>query len=122
MIVQRNRQGTIMIGVLACLAVVSVLLGLLVRDALAARRETKLRHQWLQTSRLLDAGVLRATTQKTRDPEYDGETWSPDLRSSSESVPASVKISVDGDQIKVTATIGHAPDLTTQSHQYSFGQ
>lgn len=118
----RRRSGTIVLAVLACLAVVSVLLGLLVRDALKARRETRLRHQVSQTNRLLDAGILRATKQKKRDANYEGETWSPRLGSADNDLPASVEIKVDGDAITVTATLGQQPHTTTKSHQYSFGQ
>ena len=118
----RRRRGTIVLAVLACLAVVSVLLSLLVRDALKARRETKLRHQVSQTDRLLDAGILRATNQKKRDADYEGETWSPRLGSTSNDLPASVDIKVNGDAVTVTATLGQQPHTTTKSHQYSFGQ
>lgn len=120
--IHRKRRGTIMVAVLACLAVVSLLLALLVRDSLAARHETKRRHQLHQTARLLDAGILRATLQKKRDTDYDGETWNPRFGSSDNDVPASVVIVCEDDEIQVTAKIGAEPHITTQSHQYSFGQ
>ena len=122
MIQNRHRRGTVMVAVLACLAVVSLLLGLVVRDALAARRETKLRLQLSQTSRLLDAGILRATRQKEANPEYEGETWTPSIGATEKKMPASVEIVVKDDQIQVIAKLGHEPHITTQSHQYSFGK
>ncbi|MEL6110131.1 MAG: hypothetical protein AAFU85_29305 [Planctomycetota bacterium] len=120
--IQPKRRGTIMVGVLACLAVVSLLLALLVRDSLAGRRETKHRHQLSQTTRLLDAGILRATLQKKRDAGYEGETWNPRFGSADNQVPASVEIECEGNRIRVSAKIGIDPHTTTQSHQYSFGQ
>ncbi|MCO8124229.1 hypothetical protein NHH03_20975 [Stieleria sp. TO1_6] len=117
-----RRRGSLMVCVLACLMIVASLVGLLVKDAVAARQETKLRLQLLQTERLLDAGILRSAKQIQRDGEYNGETWQPELSLHGQPVPASVSISIDNTQVMVTARIGTSPHVTTLSHHYSSSQ
>ncbi|QDV47001.1 hypothetical protein Enr13x_69100 [Stieleria neptunia] len=116
---KRRRRGTLMIGVLACLIVVGSLIGLIAKDAVSARRETRIRLQMHQSQRLLDAGILRAAIQSKRNPDYRGETWQPQLSFARRDAAATVTISVDDDQTTVTAKLGTAPHITTQSHVYS---
>ncbi|QEG02487.1 hypothetical protein Mal15_66080 [Stieleria maiorica] len=115
----RRRRGTLMIGVLACLVVVASLIGLIAKDALAARRETRLRLQLHQTQRLLDAGILRAAIRSQQDSDYTGETWQPTLELAGQDADATVTISIDDGQTTVTAKLGLAPNITTQSYVYS---
>ncbi|WP_182869001.1 hypothetical protein [Stieleria mannarensis] len=115
----RRRRGTLMVGVLACLVVVASLIGLIAKDALAARRETRLRLQLHQTQRLLDAGILRAAIRTKQAPDYTGETWQPTLSFAGQDADAIVTISVNADQTTVTAKLGRAPNITTQSYVYS---
>ena len=114
-----HRQGGIIFGVLACLAVVTAIVALLARDALAARRETKLRLQVAQTQRLLDAGILRAAIKLRADDNYEGEAWTPELVLGGQPVPTAVEISKRGDELSVTARIGQSPNITTKSHTFS---
>ena len=116
---RRRRRGALMICVLACLVVVASLIGLIAKDALAARRETRIRMQMHQTQRLLDAGILRAAKQAQQDPDYKGETWQPALRFAGQDANATVTISIDDDRTSVTAKLGTAPHITTQSYVYS---
>ncbi|PAY20694.1 hypothetical protein CKO51_04685 [Rhodopirellula sp. SM50] len=108
-----------MICVLACLIVVGSLIGLIAQDALAARRETRIRLQMHQTQRLLDAGILRAAMQSKRNRDYGGETWQPRLSFAGRDAAATVTISIDDDQTTVTAKLGTAPHITSQSYVYS---
>ena len=114
-----SRRGSLMIGVLACMAVVASLVGLIAKDAVAARRETKLRFQLQQTDRLLDAGILRSAMQTKRDPDYDGESWKPTLKIAGRTAVASVAIAINDGRTTVTAKIGTAPNITTKSYVYS---
>nr|WP_143547674.1 hypothetical protein [Rhodopirellula sp. SM50] len=116
---RRRRRGALMICVLACLIVVGSLIGLIAQDALAARRETRIRLQMHQTQRLLDAGILRAAMQSKRNRDYGGETWQPRLSFAGRDAAATVTISIDDDQTTVTAKLGTAPHITSQSYVYS---
>lgn len=116
---RRRRRGTLMIGVLACLVVVTSMVGLIVRDALAARRETKIRLQMQQTERLLDAGILRSAIRSEEDRTYTGESWQPKLQLAGQDAQATVTIVVADGRTTVTARIGIAPNITTQSYVYS---
>ena len=111
-----------MICVLVCLVVVASLIGLIAKDATAARRETKIRLQMQQTDRLLDAGILRWSIQSKQDPDYVGETWQPNLPLAGRDSTATVTIRVLEDQTIVTARIGTEPNITTQSYICSSSQ
>ena len=115
----RRRRGSLMVCVIACLAIVASLVGWIAKDAMAARRETKLRMQLQQTDRLLDAGILRSSIQTRRDRDYDGEVWRPKLQFAGQDANASVAISIDDGQTTVTAKIGFQPNITTKSYVYS---
>ncbi|MCS7468853.1 hypothetical protein NZK35_19550 [Stieleria sp. ICT_E10.1] len=116
---RRRRRGALMICVLACLIVVGSLIGLIAKDALSARSETRIRLQMHQTQRLLDAGILRAAMQSKRNRDYSGEIWQPRLSFAGRDAEATVTISVDDDQTTVTAKLGTAPNITSQSYVYS---
>ncbi|MCA9139631.1 MAG: hypothetical protein KDB00_22815 [Planctomycetales bacterium] len=113
------RRGTLMTCVLVCMLVVASIVAVIAKDAIAGRRETKLRLQMHQTERLLDAGILRAAIQTKRDPDYVGETWKPNLQMAGRDANASVVITVSEDATTVTARIGFEPNITTQSYVYS---
>lgn len=115
----RKRCGSITICVLACLIIVVSMVGWIARDAVSARRETKLRLQMIQTDRLLDAGILRAVRKSEDEPEYSGETWSPKLQLAEQDAEAAVTISVQQDTISVTARMGSEPHITTKSYSFS---
>ncbi len=115
---RRQRRGTLVVCVLGCMAVVAGLLAFLAKDALQARRETKLRFQMQQTERLLDAGILRASRQLEKDPSFEGETWEPKLSLHGQTIPTTVTISAVEDKLMVTARIGVQPNTTTQSHTF----
>lgn len=113
------RRGTLMACVLVCMLVVASIVALIAKDAIAGRRETKLRSQLHQTERLLDAGVLRASLRFKQDADYRGETWKPNLQLAGQDANASVTISIEEKLTTVTAQIGFEPNITTQSYVYS---
>ena len=117
----RRRSGSLLFCVLACLASVAALVGLLARDATAMRREAKLRFQRMQTERLLDAGILRAAIRLRDDPDYAGETWQPELTptpGAADFRAANVSIDISSGLASVTAKLGGAPHITTQSYVF----
>ena len=116
---RRRRRGTLMACVLVCMVVVASIVALIAKDAVAGRRETKLRLQLQQTERLLDAGILRSAMRTKEDPDYNGESWQPKLQLAGQDANASVTISIKDDLMTVTAQIGIEPNLTTQSFVYS---
>ena len=114
-----RRVGTITICVLACLVIVVSLVGWITRDAIQARRETKIRLQMIQTDRLLDAGILRAARRSENEPEYQGETWTPSLQLAGRDAEAAVTIRVADDETTVTAKMGIAPNITSKTYTFS---
>lgn len=76
---RRSRSGTVLICVLACLIVVTALIGSTTQAALRARNAARVQKQLRQTELLLEAGVLRAAQQLKRSADYDGEEWHPQL-------------------------------------------
>ena len=118
----QRRRGGLMICVLACLAIVVSLVMWIARDAVAARRETRIRLQLQQTDRLLDAGIMRATKQRRADENYQVETWKPKLQIRGHDVRASVEIQIEDDRVRVVAQIGQQPHSTTKSYLYSLSE
>ncbi|KAA5544570.1 hypothetical protein FYK55_09635 [Roseiconus nitratireducens] len=114
-----QRRGALMFCVLACLLIVGSLVAWILRDALRARRETKIRVQLQQTERLLDAGILRAVKQQQKDPNYEGEQWKPKIEFGGRPVPANIDISVANEQLTVVASLGAQPHRTRKSHSFS---
>lgn len=76
-----RRTGVILVGVLACLVVVTSLCGSLLHTVLRDRHQVRVQQQLMQTELLCEAGVMRAATQLKNSPQYAGETWTPDLES-----------------------------------------
>jgi hypothetical protein len=75
----QQRQGTVIVCVLACLAIAAALSALMIQSALQGRREARLQCQLRQTELLCEAGVLRAVQQLKNSEGYEGEEWEPEL-------------------------------------------
>ena len=123
---QKRRSAVVLVCVLACLAVVSAILLMTCKSAIAARRETKLRVQLQQTELLLDAGILRAAEQLRNSDDYAGETWKPTQAFSNyESPIVEIAINVqpdrDGNPLRnITVVAKLTGEQTTQrSHQFT---
>ncbi|EMI21893.1 hypothetical protein RMSM_01177 [Rhodopirellula maiorica SM1] len=63
-------------------------------SAVRAQRETRCRHQAIQTEWLLDAGIKRAISQMTADEKYEGEHWIPAFETT-QFAKAAVEITVE---------------------------
>ncbi|WP_442505186.1 hypothetical protein SH528x_003963 [Novipirellula sp. SH528] len=74
---QNQRHGVVLICMLVCLIVASSLVVATVANAMRGQRETRRRHQAMQTQWLLIAGIDRAVNQIQADPNYQGENWIP---------------------------------------------
>ncbi len=74
---QNQRPGIVLICMLVCLIVASSLVVATVANAMRGQRETRRRHQAMQTQWLLLAGIDRAVNQIKADPNYQGESWIP---------------------------------------------
>lgn len=76
---RRSRSGTVLILVLACLVVVTALIGSATQAALRGRQAARIQKQLRQTELLCEAGVLRAAQQLRKSTRYEGEQWTPRL-------------------------------------------
>ncbi|MGN6545784.1 MAG: hypothetical protein ACTHK7_12095 [Aureliella sp.] len=76
---RRSPRGTVLICVLACLIVVTALIGSTTQAALRARNAARIEKQVRQGELLLEAGVLRAAQQLKKSADYEGEQWRPRL-------------------------------------------
>lgn len=74
-----KHHGTVLVCVLACLAIVTATIAMTAQSALRIRNEARTQRQLLQTQFLCDAGMLRAKQQLQAVPSYSGEEWSPNL-------------------------------------------
>lgn len=90
-----RRNGAVLFGAVACLAVllalcVSMVSGSVHRRLLLAE-QTRLR----QAELLLESAVRRAAFQRSRDSAYDGETWRPLIKTSPVEVSSKVSIRLE---------------------------
>lgn len=70
----RTRRATVLICVLACLAIVAALAALTLRSTLQAQAEAKTAHRLVQTEWLLDAGISHARRSvQASTGDYAGE-------------------------------------------------
>ncbi|MCC9599584.1 hypothetical protein LOC67_03350 [Stieleria sp. JC731] len=114
-----NRRGTITVCVLACMVVVISLCLSLMYSANRVRRETKLRHQVLQTERFLDAAILRSVKQYRADNQFTRESWETEIDFQGQTIPAIAEIQVDENLVvSIKAHLGTSPQLTQQSYQF----
>lgn len=74
-----EHHGTVLICVLACLAIVTATIAMTAQSALRIRNEARTQRQLLQTQFLCEAGMLRAKQQLQELPSYSGEEWNPHL-------------------------------------------
>lgn len=74
-----NRQGSVLVCIIACMIVVTAIAAASIQATLRARRETKIDLQVVQVELLCQAGILRARTQADSNKDYRGEQWKPSL-------------------------------------------
>ncbi len=120
-----QRHATVLICVLACMAVVTALVTSTAQMALQTRKSMRLQHQLRQVEQLLEAGIDRAAQRLANDPEYTGEIWKllPTTFSGGEEATVTIEVSADGEtwppEVTVVAAMGSAETIHTQrSHTF----
>jgi type II secretory pathway component PulK len=71
----RNRPGAVLLVVLICLAVSSLIFGLVLRTGLTERRLVRAQERQIQAALLAESGLERAAARLAADRDYQGETW-----------------------------------------------
>ncbi len=71
--------------------------------AIVDRRQVRTELRERQTRELAMAGIRRAQHQYQLDPAWTGETWTPSIRTDSETKQSEVVISIDGQMATVVA-------------------
>lgn len=121
-----EHHGTVLICVLACLAIVTATVAMTAQSALRIRNEARTQRQLLQTQFLCEAGMLRAKQKLQELPSYSGEEWSPNLSPTSfERAFITIQVEpTDLDStrlVKVVAKLAEIASNVTfvqQSHQF----
>ena len=72
-----RRRGMVLIAVMACLAVVTLLCGVLLKLTLSEQRQARVQERRLQAEWLAESGIERAAAKLRDSPQYTGETWEP---------------------------------------------
>ena len=73
----KERHGTLLLAVLACLTLCAMLLTFWLRLIAMERRQVRSYQSALQAELLVDAALARAKVRADTDPTYVGETWQP---------------------------------------------
>lgn len=71
----RRRRGSVIVPALVCLMLVTLLGGVLLRQAATHRGLVRSGERQLQAEWLVESGLARARAYLARDRAYDGETW-----------------------------------------------
>ena len=115
----RDRQASILVCVLVCMAVATALVVATTRSALRARREVRTHRQLRQVELVLEAGIQRAARQLTSDAQYGGETWTLSESTVPQLGSAQVEIEVSPREVHVVARMP-ATGLPVVQRSYSF--
>lgn len=94
-----RRRGAFLVVTMICLILSAVLIGSLLKTALAQHRQMIYEQQRLQANWLAEAGLERAANRLASDSKYAGETWSlpPDSFAGQGAAEVRIKINpVDG--------------------------
>ncbi len=116
-----GRRGTILVFVLAVLALVAFMFAAMTRQVLLDHREVVLAQGRLQAVWLARAGLELAAARLESDPAWGGETWivlGSELAGKSGRVSCRIETTADrpsNRRIKVTAEFGGAPGPDGQS-------
>ncbi|MDB5351531.1 MAG: hypothetical protein JWN86_2778 [Planctomycetota bacterium] len=72
---KKTRRGVALLMVVACLAVLAIVLGVLLRIGVAERRQSLASERRLRATWLAESGLERAWAGLSRSRDYGGETW-----------------------------------------------
>jgi len=102
------RRGAILVVTMVCLLISLAIVTTMLAGSLVQRRQTRVEHAARQAECLASAGVERALAALADDPDYDGETWSPELPEALAPATAEVRIELLRDEsttrLRVQAT------------------
>jgi type II secretory pathway component PulK len=76
---RKRRRGAGLVIALVTLLVVMSLMGSIIQSLLAEFRQTRQAATELQANYLADAALSRGIAQFRANPEYEGETWRPEI-------------------------------------------
>ena len=114
---RRRNTGSILICVLACLAIVTALAGSMLKTALQARKAMRQELQLRQAEFLLEAGVQRAVKQLNDDSTYTGESWKLPRDILPSQTPAVVEIKVIPPTDDAATRVAVVAQLATDNHR-----
>ena len=72
-----GRRGLVLIVVMGCLAVVTLICGVLLKLTLSEQRQSRVQERRLQAEWLAESGVERAVAKLSDSTGYTGEIWEP---------------------------------------------
>lgn len=94
MIRRPRRKGLALMPALVCLVVVTLIVGVLLRQGAHQRKAVRKEERQAQADWLMESGLARGISQLSAEPDYQGETWSLPRGTLPEG-PAEVRISVE---------------------------
>ena len=115
----QKRQASILVCVLACMAVATALVVATTRSALQSRREVRKQLDLRQIEFVLGAGIQRAVGQLAADAQYGGETWTLSKSAVGDLDSAQVEIEVSSRTVRVIAR-SPATGLTVVQRSHAF--
>lgn len=105
-----------------CLTVLTIVFGILTRQALSARRAARAEERRLRAGWLAESGLERAWARLAADPGYRGETWDLSAEALKDHHGAAVVIAVepvsgDDEHLRVTARADFPRDVDAHARQ-----
>jgi type II secretory pathway component PulK len=91
----KRRRATLVITVLACLALVMLLMTAWLKVLGIERRALRSQQDRVQAEYLAASGVARAVSRLTADPSYTGETFTASAEELASAAPGAVTIRVE---------------------------
>jgi hypothetical protein len=70
-----RRNALVLVAALACLLIVTSIIGTMLQGALRTRRQLHAERDRRQVALLLQAGIERAARRLSTEPNYTGDTW-----------------------------------------------
>ena len=89
-----DRQGSILVAALVCLAIVTLILLSVFKTSMSQRRQIRLEQQHIQAELLAESGLERAVAKLKSNHDYVGEEWSIDAKQLDTRNSGAVKITV----------------------------
>ncbi|MFK7818923.1 MAG: hypothetical protein AB8G99_09395 [Planctomycetaceae bacterium] len=104
----QSRRGVLLVVMLACIAIVGLLVAAGLKTSLDWRRQVRHETRMAQAEWLAESGLARAVFKLKQNSDYSGETWKISTDDGL-TLPAEVEIAIDRTNqkaIRVTASLG----------------